>query len=1004
MITGIIRTDSVLIDQSRYFVDGGVVVRKRIFPEQQVEITRENFVTKYSDLHPYINTYEIRDMSQGLGQYIDDADGVEKQFSRKAWFSTLNHSLEDVMVIADRRQAAGQIPRVRKITPYRNFILALTDGGLYKFDTGTQTFTAVTGSPTTPMYDAVIHREWLFIARGAANPVLRWDGTEAAANFTVPNASEFALLVTDLDDRLFIITARNTTTGLINVRYSENVGVAYSPAIVTGGVEGGLPTPSDPHAVLIAPDADNLLQVYVSTTNAVWIVDYRVGKYALFHDMNNSISDFNGYVLALWPSTRKIYVNERAVLVEIDPSTGETNVVGPEMNTIPPLLPQGLPDNPPRKASGLVAFTYNSNYFFVGTQPNSSSDFSTILKMTPDHKWYFVQHHAEANMPVRSMMLSGLRLYFAEDISASASDQARFLDFGGEYAEEGEAHTPWLTMGLPGIEKCFYELLIEAKNFGGGYIFVGYRTNFDESSTTNLAIIDGSTASPYHRVLGTVPHNLGIEAKAIKFIIKIVRETGVTTTSPQFLNLKIRWRPHPEPVDMYEMVLNLDKGVDRMSDLVDLISRLDASFSGKCAVSFIPSGDSADAAPLMVIPVGHDVSLDWEQLRNTGKVKLSLVVVTVDDGVGSAAAPEGFIRLWVVYAGLALRRMNLNSATGAFDSWATDPITTGFANAAGEVATAIACKPNANTPVYVATRDNTNLLRLYRYDGATLSVVHTIATAANVDITSIHVAQNSTKVFFGVGDRSGSVLGNQTYNGIYYAADGLTFSRMSSGIQTGDSTGVQFVFYNEFTDEVWTAHWANSGVKVISYSGDNGTTMTDVDVALIDPDAQTMTIQGFPYLNPTNWIMAASATVIGANPQVRVATNPKGTWNAIDGIALFSGQEGIFVDASHGIRAHVDVNANSVDWWMTSVSAFKYGNAVSGPFWTSGGGQRIAYGCGFTFHWTKKWVVFCGANQSATVHVLTSIDNLIEGSHQDEFFAIAVPANAQAVAFVPNAV
>lgn len=988
MISGIIKSDSVLIDQNRYMVDGGYILRKRIFPEQMVEITREQFVTKYSDLHPYINTFEIRDMSQGSGQYIDDADGVEKQFSRKAWFSSLNHSLEDIMVIADRRQAAGQIPRVWHITAYRNFILALTDGGLYKFDTATDTFVAVTGSPSTPMYHAVIHREWLFIARGGSvnSPILKWDGTEAAANFTVPNNSQHALFLADasfaqIGNTLIAVEIRNATTGLIKVRYSTDAGVTYDPGIfdLNTGAEGGLPTPSDPRNVLIAPNSADVPVIYISTTNAVWIVEPELGQYALFHDMNQSISDNNGYILALWPSTRRIYINERASLIEIDPSTGETNIVGPEMSTMPPLLPQGLPDDPPRKASGLRGFTYNPNYFFVGTIPNSSSDFSMIMKMTPDHKWYFVQHHAEANMPVRAMMLSGLRLYFAEDISTSANDQARFLDFGGDYAEEGEDHTPWLTMGLPGIDKCYYELLIEAKNLSTlKYVQIGYRTDFNESSTTNLVPITGGTTSPFHRVLGTVPHALGIEAKAIKFIIKLVRDAVDPDDTPQFLNLKIRWRPHPNPVDVYDLTLHLDRGSDRMADLVDLLARLDTSFSTKCAVSFVPSGDSGDTTPLMVIPVGNDVGEKFEQLRNTGKIKLSLAEVTVDDGTGSIGAEvaTGFGYMWVVYGAVGakvLRRAKYVSSSGAFDSWDTAEIT-GFTNDAGEEITARCSHPTDLNKVYFATKNTARTIRLYYYDGTTLSVVYTHAAFASVTealISGITMARNSTKVWFTLGVLSSQLVAdseNQDF-GVYKSTNGTSFARVGDGrvhYSASDAdevwgAGLNGITYDEASGRLWAVHeyhetlWPNSAVKCFSsYSDDDGTTWIDcgvpAPVAFPTHGTDLGGIQGFPPKGPFTHVhtymhrnFAGSGDPnssllrhTSTNPTVAAPTFTE-LQGPSNGITTLGGH--LYSNRNYLIRPEVGttgagvsstdagttVVAEGIDWWIVDNASLRYG-------------------------------------------------------------------------------
>ena len=171
---GVIPTDTVLIDGKQYRTADGVVIRRRIFAEQEAQqsfSSEDSDGVSYGDLNPVVKTFVIEDFSEGSGVYVDHG----KKFVRKAWNSTLEHSHEGLLVLGKRRQAAGTLPHVNDFVHYRNEIYALTNGGLYEFDYSVHGWTLI--STVTPYYHACIHNEWLVLAGGTATFITRFNGT-----------------------------------------------------------------------------------------------------------------------------------------------------------------------------------------------------------------------------------------------------------------------------------------------------------------------------------------------------------------------------------------------------------------------------------------------------------------------------------------------------------------------------------------------------------------------------------------------------------------------------------------------------------------------------------------------------------------------------------------------------------------------------------------------------------------------------------------------------------
>ena len=626
----VIHTDTVLINGQRYSVADGFITKRRIFPEQEAQAvfdTRGDEGPTYGDLNPAIQTFVIDGFHNGSGLYIDHG----KRFSGRAWFSTLEHTQPGLLALGPRRQAMTVIPRVYNYIHYRNRLYALTNAGLYENDPAVNnTFTIVsTNAPngTAPIYHAVIHGEYLWLAR--TSDILRWDGLgTAAGNFAT--SGQDANLVASFGYRLYAVEAVGTN-GLSRVRYSDDNAVTWKPAIVNpAGVEGGIPTPLDPRNVCIAPDGDGTPRLHVSTASGVWIIDESVGVASLLHDMSHNTYTGNGYVLAFWPSTRKLYVNERSTLIEINPETGEAIAVGPDLQAgAPPALPTGLPTG--FKANYLSSFSFNPDFFYIGTSPASAADFALVMKMSPDHKWYFETRVYNAGQLIRAMnggaSNPNINLYFAEDEPATTNALTRFLESNGDYGEEGEVHSPWLTFGFPDLRKCLFEFTLDGDGLSPTEtIQVIYRKDYNEATDYTTPIITSATAKPFRIVLGTYPTAVGDMAYSVKFIIKLDRNDATTAVTPRWFRLVVKFRLMAPPIYSYDMNLLIDRADNPNRAYADLMATLETAMEDNCSVPFIENGDPNGTA-VPVVPL-IDARIDkFEQTRNANKVRLTLVEV-----------------------------------------------------------------------------------------------------------------------------------------------------------------------------------------------------------------------------------------------------------------------------------------------------------------------------------------------------------------------------------------
>ena len=645
-MNGIIPTDSVLLDGERYVVSNGFVLKRRVFPElAPVERTNIDFPIFERDdrrerqegepvsgsLHPVKKFFTIDDFSKGSGLYVDHG----RQFSRRAYMSTLNHTNEGLLVLGNRRQQVTLFNRTHFIIHYRNNIYLLTDVGLYVWTEATNTVAAVAGTPTTPMYHACIHREFLILAGSDANEIVWFNGT----TFANDPSNRTANMVVDLKERLFAVTSVNAA-GLLNIYKTSDEGVTWTSAILEpNGSAAGIPTPFDgalatylnpPTGVVVAPSGDGIPRIHVATPSGVWIIDEDSGEFALLHDMSHDAYMNNGKLLIFWPSTRKLYVNERTTLVEINPQTGEAKPVGPDFQAgPPPSVPTGFPTN--FRPDSIVCGTNNSNFLYLGTMPVNSSNYSLTMKMDVEGHWYFETRGFDGGARVRAMHYGGPtaspKLYFIDDKPATTDTYIRFLESDGDYGEEGEIETPWLTFGFPDITKCIYSVHVEADQLSATeLVALRYRKDYDENIDYALTNITSADTRPYVRNIGVEP-DLGSDCNAFKLIIKLDRLDGTPTVTPRVFRVVLTYRLMPPPLYEYEMELLFGEDADDPNRLwVDKIAALTTLMEDSCSFGFTITGNPGDT-PVAVIPKGDTSGVTYEQLRETRKQKLVLIEV-----------------------------------------------------------------------------------------------------------------------------------------------------------------------------------------------------------------------------------------------------------------------------------------------------------------------------------------------------------------------------------------
>lgn len=623
-MNGIIPTDSVWINGVNYKVDDGFIVKSRIFPELNYQVAHEDNSVLRGDLNPALQNYEIPDFFGGMGLYIDNG----QTFSRKAYYSTLDHQNPNTLTLSARRQAAG----IAGITAlefiwYNGLEYALTSSGLYYYDTGTDTFTAVGGTPAVPYYHAVIHRGYLWLAGGSANNLVRFDGT----TFVTPAGNEKAALLAEVDNRLFSVETVSTVPYIVKVRYSEDLGVTWLPAVLTpAGAEGGLPdTGLGPQGVATPPqEADGRSYLYVATASKVYKVDWQTGRFFTVFDMSNAIRNGNGRALYYWSSTNRLYVNQKSTMIEIDLDTTAATVVGPDFNVRQAGVPIGLPSGYRAEVWNCVAS--DPNFLYVGSYPTTGNK-AVILGMSADRQWYFFTVNPSANSAITAMhgadVDSGFKLYFGEQPPTGADPGARWLDFNADFSEEGEVHTPWLTAGLPDVLKTFYDLQVEASALSADEkITISYRLDFNEATAGTFSAITLADTAPYTRTFGTVPTSVGVSARAIKFVVKFNRAAGTTTVTPFQYHMNLRWRPTSPARYSYTLNLTFDSPLTNRDKYTNFLSTLETALESVNALYFFPSGDNTGTA-INVIPVQENLPEHFEQAKRTGKLQLKLLQI-----------------------------------------------------------------------------------------------------------------------------------------------------------------------------------------------------------------------------------------------------------------------------------------------------------------------------------------------------------------------------------------
>lgn len=639
---GIIPTDSVLLDGVRYTVSNGVVIKRRVFPElPAVERVNVDFPILADDdrrqrqegepvsgtLHPVKRYFTIDDFVKGSGLYVDHG----RKFSRRAYMSTLNHTNEGLLILAGRRQVATNgnpfADPVWGFIHYRNNVYLLTNVGLYVWDDATNTISAVAGTPVQPMVHACIHREYMVIACTGTNVMVFFDGT----TFSNDPSGKFANKVVDLKERLFIVKPRSAV-GLIPVEVTSDLGVTYTSAIIRpGGAAASLPSPTEAASVMVAPAGDGTPRIHIGTSTGVWVLDEDFGEYALLHDMSHDMHTDNAKVLLFWPSTRKIYVNERTTIVEINPQTGEAKPLGPDFQAgPPPAVPTGFPTN--FRPSGITCGTTDTNFLFIGTDPIDASNYSVVMKMDVEGHWYFETRGYDGGAMVRAMLKGGPaepgKLYFIDDKPSTNDMYVRYLEYDGDYGEEGEIETPWLTFGFPDIQKCVYAIHVEADQLSATEVVgLRYRRNYDENIDYALSDITSADGKPFIRNIGTTP-DLGTDCYAFKLIIKLDRNDATPTVTPREFRTVITYRLMPPPLYEYEMELLFGEDADDPNRLFDdKITTLTTLMEESCSFGFILSGDPNDTS-VPVVPKGDLSGITFEQLRQTRRQKLTLIEIS----------------------------------------------------------------------------------------------------------------------------------------------------------------------------------------------------------------------------------------------------------------------------------------------------------------------------------------------------------------------------------------
>ena len=634
-MAGVIHSDYVTINSQQYPLADGKVKRSRIFSEQGFQVQKDANQPDFGDLNPALKAHEMFDFSRGFGLYVDHG----KTYSGAIYTGNINHTEPGRVTMRPARAFFTAVGATvcNQLVLFNGATYALTDIGLYLLSPSGGTLTAVAGTPAQNLSSGVVHRGRLYFCNTTTNQVEYYTG----AAFAVPANTVSARKLAVLDDRLF--ATRPLTNREIQVFYTGDEGATAWVTALTlpAGGTAAVPSPAnlETSAFIAAPISNVSSRLFLSTPTHVWELDYTTGASRVLYDMTTNYTVYNGYALHFWPSTGKLYFNAKNTVVEVDLETREARSIGPEYAVYQSGVLVGFPDTQRTKATlrlkaeGISAISSDGNHLYVGTagftgnrpqffiytigvgwsigwMPTGTARITTLLSVY-DTKPYLLVGTTSGGSLVWSWDLGGV--LFEEEGSQA----------GGEYTNTFE--TPWLTLGLPSLQKVAYSLQLEATKMTltGANLEVLYVTDYNETSEpTSLGSITSATARPY--ILDFLSQ-AGLAFTAIKLFFEL-SVTPTASDTPNFLGATLLWRPAPPVRYMYDMNLLIDPELERNGVYTDLDSALDSALEGTTTLSFDPRGDR-DATMVRCVPIVDEAAVNSEQERDTDVYHLQLVQV-----------------------------------------------------------------------------------------------------------------------------------------------------------------------------------------------------------------------------------------------------------------------------------------------------------------------------------------------------------------------------------------
>ena len=276
-------------------------------------------------------------------------------------------------------------------------------------------------------------------------------------------------------------------------------------------------------------------------------------------------------------------------------------------------------------------------------------------------------------------------------------------------------------------------------------------------------------------------------------------------------------------------------------------------------------------------------SLAWHFVKEKdGRGDAVRIDVTAQEVLGgeNPAASTTVAMLWQAYGAgpstYAIRRgIITNTDSVPVLTWDTAAIS-GFVGEATETITQVKSVPRNKHVCYVTTYERTggaDSTRIYRYDGTTLSVVCTVVnTIQYIGFIDLFVMETGAVV--AVLGKTHDAPGTEPVGfgemGIYYAADGINFTKVGTGGNGAWSTrgGPFGIYVAEDDGRWWSVHsLINPGgteLSVISYSDNLGVTWTDVNLTALNGSTSggDGRIRGYPAKKQTRiqWSVGTSGS------------------------------------------------------------------------------------------------------------------------------------------------